>query len=160
MRNTLVKTITTLMERDNRIWILTADVGAGFFEDIKKRFSDRFLNCGIAEQAMIGIAVGLANSGKIPFVYSMTPFVLYRPYEFIRVLVHYDKANVKIIASGRGKDYSDDHNYSHHGTEDKIVMKSLFNIKGCWPKTKKEIPAILKEAVKTEGPYYINVKRR
>lgn len=160
MRNAFVETLITLMKTNNRIWVLTADVGYGFFDEIRKKFPDRFLNCGISEQAMIGIAVGLAGSGKIPFVYSMTPFVLYRPYEFIRVLVHYDKANVKIIASGRGKDYSDDHNYSHHGTEDKIVLKSLFNIKGRWPKTAKEVPVIVKEMVEKNGPYYLNIKRR
>ena len=159
MRNAFIKTITELMKKNKNIWFLTADVGYGLFDDIQEKFPDRFLNCGISEQAMIGMAVGLSNSGKIPFVYSMTPFVLYRPYEFIRVLVHYDKANVKIIASGRNKDY-DDHNYSHYGTEDKIVMKSLFNIKGCWPKTKKEIPLLLEEAVKSKEPYYINIKRK
>lgn len=160
MRNAFVETLIDLMKTDSRIWMLTADVGYGFFDNIRKTFPDRFLNCGISEQAMIGMAVGLANSGKVPFVFSMTPFVLYRPYEFIRVLVHYDKANVKIIASGRGPDYSDDHNYSHHGTEDKIVLKSLFNIKGQWPKTAKEVPAMVKEMVEKNGPYYLNIKRR
>ena len=160
MRNAFVETLFKLMKKDSRIWMLTADVGYGFFDNIRKTFPNRFLNCGISEQAMIGTAVGLANSGKIPFVFSMTPFVLYRPYEFIRVLVHYDKANVNIIASGRGPDYSDDHNYSHHGTEDKIVLKSLFNIKGRWPKTAKEVPSIVKEMVEKNGPYYLNIKRR
>lgn len=159
MRKALAKELENRMAADDRIWLLVGDVGYPIFDEIQKRFSERFVNCGVAEQAMIGIAVGLANSGKIPFAYSITPFLLYRPYEFIRILIHYDKANVKLISSGRGDDYAD-HNYSHVSPEDKIIMSTLSNIKGRYPETAEEIPSILDEAVRDKDPFYINIKRK
>jgi len=159
MRKTLSEEMEKLMEKDDRIWVLTADLGWGVFDKIRERFPERFLNLGVSEQAMIGIAAGMAYLGKIPFVYSITPFLLYRPYEFLRILIDYDKANVKLIASGRDDDYSD-HNFSHTSHEDKIIVSTLHNIRSFYPQSPSEIPALLSEAVNNIGPYYINIKRK
>jgi len=158
MRKTFAKELEKAMELDSRIWLFVGDVGYGVFDDIRKKFPDRFINCGVAEQSMIGVAVGLAQSGKIPFVYSITPFLLYRPYEFIRTLIHHDETNVKLISSGRDDDYGD-HNYTHLNPEDKQIMKTLYNIKSYWPESKKEIYSLLKEMIENKSPYYLNMKR-
>lgn len=159
MRKTFVKELEIYMKQNDKIWVLVGDLGSGVFDKIRESFPKRFVNCGVAEQNMIGVAAGLALSGKIPFVYSITPFLLFRPYEFIRNLVDYDKNNVKLIASGRGNDY-DDHNYSHLSPEEKQVLKSFKNIKSIFPEHPFEIPGIVSEAITTQGPYYINLKRR
>lgn len=147
------------MKKDKRIWLLVGDLGYRLFDNIKEKYADRFINCGVAEQNMIGVAAGLSITDKIPFVYSITPFLLFRPYEFIRNLIDYDKTNVKLVASGRNSDY-DDHNYSHLSPEDRGVMKTLKNVKSFYPNLPSEIPLIVKEAVNHKGPYYINLKRR
>ena len=72
------------MKKNKNIWLVTGDLGYKMFDSIKDDFPDRFLNAGSSEQAMMGIAVGLALKGKIPFVYSITPFLLYRSFETIR----------------------------------------------------------------------------
>src|SRR3989344_6223554 len=72
------------MIKDKRIWLLVGDLGYKAFDYIKRDFPNRFLNCGASEQAMVGIATGLALDGKVPFVYSITTFLLYRPFETIR----------------------------------------------------------------------------
>jgi len=84
------------MARDERIWLVVGDLGYKAFDYIKRDFPDRFLNCGAAEQAMMGIATGLALNGKIPFVYSITAFLLYRPFETIRNYVNHEKIPVKL----------------------------------------------------------------
>lgn len=146
------------MEKDNRIWLLLGDLGYKFFDEHQRDFPDRAINCGSAEIAMLGAACGLALEGKIPFVYSITTFLLYRPFETIRNYIDYEKIPVKLIGSGRGKDYADD-GISHWNLEDKKVMKLFPNIISLWPKTKEEIPAILKHTVQNQKPYYINLSR-
>jgi transketolase len=158
MRKTFAKELYKIMKRNKKIYFLVGDLGAGIFDEIKKNFSHRFINCGAAEQSMVGIAVGLSLNGFIPIVYSITPFLIFRPYEFLRVLVSYDKTNVKLIGSGRNEDYSD-HNFTHMSKEDKMIMHSLKNIRSFYPKTKEEIPNLLKTIIKYKGPCYINLKR-
>lgn len=152
------------MKKDNRIYLLVGDLGWNLFDQIKKEFSInqrnnkiRFINCGVAEQSMVGIATGLASAGKIPFVYSITPFLVYRAYEFIRNDVGKDQANVKLIGSGRNKDY-DKQGFSHWCTDDKKIM-TKFHIKIFYPQGKEEIPLMLKLMIKTSKPCYLNLAR-
>jgi transketolase len=144
---------------DNKdIWVVTADLGYGLFDKIRDSFSDRFINCGAAEQVMIGIGVGLAEMGKIPFCYSITPFLLYRPFETINLYLHGEGANVKLIGSGRNNDYGDD-GFSHWGWEDKKIMRIFERINAMWPETKEEIPELVEKMVTTKQPFYCNLKR-
>ena len=78
------------MGRNKDIWLLTGDLGFGVLDKIKDDYPKRFLNMGVAEQNMIGVAAGMAKCGLTPIVYSITPFLIYRAYEFIRIDVNFD----------------------------------------------------------------------
>jgi transketolase len=146
------------MVQNDDIWLLTGDLGYGMLDRIKNGFPDRFVNCGAAEQAMMGIAVGLAQEGKIPFVYSITPFLLFRPFETIRNYIHHEKAPVRLVGSGTGHDYAHD-GYSHWPEEDQDFMKILTNIESYWPRDKNEIPDLVRRMVEGSRPWYLNLKR-
>jgi len=146
------------MKKNKNIWLVTGDLGYKMFDSIKDDFPDRFLNAGSSEQAMMGIAVGLALKGKIPFVYSITPFLLYRSFETIRNYINHENIPVKLVGGGRDKDYSHD-GFSHWAEEDFEVMELFENIWKTWPKTKEQIPKLVEEMIKSKTPYYINLKR-
>ena len=128
MRRDFAKKLYDAMEKDNRIFLITADLGYGVLDDIRRDFPKRAINIGSSEMLMVGIAVGLAQSGYIPLCYSITPFLLYRPFELIRNYMNYEKANVKLVGSGRDDDYAHD-GISHWAGDDMSVMSTLKNIK-------------------------------
>lgn len=146
------------MAKDKSIWAIVGDLGYGMFDYIRRDFPKRFINAGASEQSMIGIAVGLALEGKIPVVYSITTFLLYRPFETIRNYVNYEKIPVRLIGSGRDKDYHHD-GISHWAQEDKEIMKIFSNIEARWPKNPNELPTLVKEMLLTDKPWYINLTR-
>src|SRR3989338_2953486 len=113
---------------------------------VVKDFPDRFINVGAAEQTLIGVGIGLALSNKIPIVYSITTFLLYRPFETIRNYIHYDKIPVRLVGSGRNKDYIHD-GISHWAEEDKKIMAILKNINSCWPEDIRDIPKLVDKMV-------------
>lgn len=143
---------------DNRIYVVVGDLGYKMWDQIKLSFPDRYINVGAAEQTLIGVGVGLTLEGKIPIVYSITPFLLYRPFETIRNYINNEKIPVKLIGSGRDKDYLQD-GFSHWSEEDKRIMKIFNNIKSYWPNSVDEISQLVKEMIKDNSPYYINLKR-
>lgn len=146
------------MSKNKNVWVITGDLGYGMWDKIRKDFPQRFINVGASEQTMMGIAVGLALSDKIPFVYSITTFLLYRPFETIRNYVDYEKIPVRLVGSGRDKDYIHD-GISHWPLEDRKVLKILKNIEARWPTDAKQIPKLVSEMIKTDKPWYINLKR-
>jgi transketolase len=146
------------MVKDERIWLIVGDLGYKAFDYIRRDFPERFINCGAAEQAMTGIAVGIALNGKIPIVYSITTFLLYRPFETVRNYINYEKIPVKLIGGGRDKDYLHD-GISHWAEEDRKVMKIFGNIKTLWPENKEEIPQIVDKMINDQNPWYLNLKR-
>lgn len=158
MRQTFASELYKIMEKDKRVWLLTGDLGFGVLDKIRDDFPDRYLNCGVAEQNMIGVACGMAHGGLIPFVYSITPFLIYRAFEFIRNDVDYDKANVKLIGTGKAEEYND-LGFSHCSYDDNDIMQLFPNIKSYWPVEKQGIIEIVRKAVKINSPFYINLSR-
>lgn len=146
------------MLKNNNIYVVTGDLGYGMWDEIKKDFPDRFINTGASEQAMMGIAVGLALEGKTPFVYSITTFLLYRAFETIRNYLNFEKIPVRLVGSGRGKDYIHD-GITHWPEEEKEIMSIFKNIKSIWPESLSEIPGLVKKMIKIDKPWYINLKR-
>jgi transketolase len=108
---------------------------------------------------MIGAGIGLAEGGKIPVCYSMSSFLLYRPFEFLRNYVSAENIPVKLIGSGRDKDYSHD-GLSHWAHDDEIVLKALPNIKIYKPKDIVELEAIWPEFINSMEPAYLNLTRK
>ena len=105
MRVTLIQTLIEAVEQGHDIHILTADLGFGLFEDFFSKYPDRFTNVGIAEANMIGIAAGLAMTGKRVFCYSISPFVIFRALDQIRVDLCSTNLPVTLIAAGGGVCY-------------------------------------------------------
>lgn len=158
MRRTFFQELYKVMSKNKKVWVITGDLGYGGFDLIRKDFSERFINVGAAEQSMMGIAVGLALERKIPFVYSITTFLLYRPFETIRNYINHEKIPVKLVGSGRSKDYAHD-GFSHWAEEDVPVMKLFKNIRSLWPETKEEIPGLLSKMTAINKPFYLNLRR-
>jgi transketolase len=156
MRKEIIDIIYRLMQKNEDIVFLTADLGYKVLDQIKKDFPQRFYNVGASEQLMIGIAVGVALSGKKPICYSITSFLLYRPFEIIRNYVNYEKVPIKLIGSGRDKDYNHD-GISHWSEEDKDVMGLFNNIESYWPNFVDENK--IEELILNNKPVYINLKR-
>lgn len=146
------------MARNKKIWVIVNDLGYKMWDKVREDFPDRFINVGAAEQSMIGVAIGLALSGKIPIVYSITTFLLYRPFETIRNYIHYEKIPIKLVGGGRGKDYLHD-GFSHWVEDDKEIMAILKNINSVWPKSNEEIPELVSRMIKSNKPWYLNLRR-
>lgn len=158
MRAHFAHAVYKKMARNKKIWVIVNDLGYKMWDRIRADFPDRFINVGAAEQSMIGIAVGLALSGKIPIVYSITTFLLYRPFETIRNYINYEKIPVRLIGGGRDQDYLHD-GFSHWAEEDKEILSILKNIEAIWPENNKAIPQVVDEMIKKNKPWYVNLRR-
>lgn len=156
MRNTFLKTLVEEAEKDERIWCLTPDLGFSVLEPFIEKFPNRCLNVGIAEQNAIGIASGLALNGKIPYVYSIIPFAVSRPYEQIKVDVAYMNANVRIVGVGAGFSYGPS-GASHHALDDIAIMRTLPNMAVCCPGCLNETEDLVRYSVKHQGPMYLRL---
>ena len=122
MRSTFIRTLVELAEDDPRMMLLTGDLGFTVVEPFAERFPDRFINVGVAEQNMIGVATGLAEAGFVPFVYSIATFATLRPYEFIRNGPVHHRLPVRIVGVGGGLDYGPN-GATHHALEDLAIMR-------------------------------------
>jgi len=145
---------------DNQnIMVLTADLGFGLLDNIRDTYADRYWNVGAAEQLMVGAAVGLAESGKIPVCYSMSSFLLYRPFEMLRNYVNHEKVPVKLIGSGRDRDYSHD-GISHWAHDDEELLQALPNIEIYKPADVRELESWWPQFIFGSKPAYLNLTRK
>ena len=161
MRIEFFKYLYELMKANPNIWALTGDLGFIGFDKIRDEMPDRFINCGAAEQSMLDIACGLAMEGKIPIVYSITSFLLYRPFETWRTYINHEKLHIIGIGSGRDDDYKHD-GFSHFAGDDKKLFGEkgiLDNVNACWPTTTEIMKLNLRTAIESNLHYYINLIR-
>lgn len=153
MRGAFARTLTELAEKDPRIFLLTGDLGYMTLEPFAERFPDRFVNVGVAEQNMVGIATGLAEAGYVPFVYSIVTFATLRPYEFIRNGPVLHRLPVRIVGVGGGVEYG--HNgISHYGLEDVGVLRVQPGITIVAPADHEQTRTALLNTWKLPGPIY------
>lgn len=145
------------MALNPKIYLLVGDLGYKIFDDHFKDFPNRCINCGASEQAMTAMAVGLSLEGKIPFVYSITSFLLYRPFETLRNYLYHERANVKLVGSGRDKDYLVD-GFSHWAEEAPKIL-DILNIHQLHPETEEDIGPMVKMMVERDQPMFISLKR-
>jgi len=146
------------MAVNDNIVVLTGDLGYGLWDKIKLDYPDRFYNVGSSEQLMVGLAVGLAMEGKIPIVYSITPFVLYRPFELIRNYLDHEQIPVKLVGGGRDKEYGY-LGFSHWGHDDKEIMKCFKNITVLHPSTEENMSSIFDSFINCRSPQYLNLSK-
>lgn len=158
MRKLFVSELYKQMKNNKNIWLLTGDVGFGVLDDIKRDFPDRFINCGASESAMMDIGIGLAMSGKIPFVYTITPFLVFRAFESIRNYVNREKCPVKLVAIGRNRDYGKD-GFSHWADDVNDFLVNFKNIKFLTPIGEEQVKATVNIAITNGEPTYISLSR-
>jgi transketolase len=157
MRQTFVDTLIGLAEKHDNIVLLTADLGYGFLEKFQERFPNRFYNCGVAEQNMIGMSVGLAKAGMIPYCYSIASFLLHRPYEFIRNGICHHNSKVRLIGVGYQDDYKEA-GFTHWNYHDVELCKTL-NLELKAPKDKKELNKMLESQWNSNFPIYYRLRK-
>ena len=158
MRPTFFSALYKIMQRDKNVVLLTGDVGAVAMDDIRAVFPDRCINAGIAEGNMMGVAAGMAMSGKTVFIFTMIPFVTMRCYEQLRIDVCLHGLSVKAIGVGPGVDYST-LGPTHHGLEDIALMRSLPGMQILSPCDDTQAMAFCRIAYSTPGPFYIRLDR-
>ena len=124
MRTAFIETLCELAKDDPRIFLLNGDLGYSVLERFREAFPKRYLNVGVAEQNLTGIAAGLSRTGKTVFTYSIANFPTLRCLEQIRNDVCYHEANVKIVAVGGGFTYASQ-GYTHHGVEELAILRTL-----------------------------------
>ena len=158
MRDAFVKQLTKLAVADSSIFLVTADLGFGMFDEFAQRFPDQFLNVGVAEQNMIGISTGLGLEGRTVFTYSIANFATLRCLEQIRNDAAYHEVNLTVVASGGGFTYGA-LGMSHHATEDLAIMRALPGVKLIAPCTAWEAYHATQAAADTPGVCYLRLEK-
>lgn len=156
MRTAFIETLCGLAEQDERVWLLTGDLGYSVLERFSDRFPNRYVNVGVAEQNMTGVAAGLALEGKVVFTYSIANFPIMRCLEQIRNDVCYHNLNVKIVAVGGGFSYGSA-GYTHHAVEDLAVVRAMPNMAVFAPGDPVEARLATQMLLNWQGPCYLRL---
>lgn len=158
MKTTCANLLLNEMNTNDRIRVVTADSGFGVLDDIQQQHKDRFYNVGSAEQLMIGIGIGMAEEGLIPVCYSISSFLLNRPFELLRNYVNAERIPVKMLGIGRDKDY-DRYGLTHWSHDDQSILAVLPNIRIYKPKSINELNAVWDDYINSPDPAYLNLRR-
>lgn len=159
MRNAFAAAITDLAAQDERIVLLSGDIGNRLFDKYRERFPSRFYNCGVAEANMTGMAAGLALSGLRPFTYTITPFATTRVIEQIRVDICYHNVPVVIVGTGSGLSYAS-LGPTHHSCEDVGILRCFPNLTVLCPADAMEVGPAIEAALTLPGPIYIRLGKK
>ena len=156
MRTAFINQLLEEARHNERVFLLVGDLGYSVVEPFAREFPDRFMNVGIAEQNMAGVAAGLAMTGYNVYIYSIGNFPTLRCYEQIRNDIAYHKANVKVVAVGAGYAYGS-LGATHQATEEIGALRTLPNMVVCTPGDPVEARAIATLSANYEGPMYIRL---
>ncbi len=156
MRTAYLDTLYELASRDKRVYALISDNGAIVYDKYRRDFASQYLNLGISEANMLGMAAGMASCGKIPFAYTIGAFLAYRAFEFIRNDICLQKQNVKIVGTGAGEVYSA-LGPTHHSTEDLGGLRTLPHLTILCPASPLEVKKAAQAAYEQEGPVYLRL---
>jgi len=158
MRTAFIDTLIAAAEKNSNIWLLSGDLGFSVLEPFAARFADRFVNVGVAEQNMAGMAAGIALSGKTVFIYSIGNFPTFRCLEQLRNDVCHHAADVKVVAVGGGYAYGSQ-GYTHHAIEDVAIMSALPGIEVFAPCDPAESRAATQRIAASGKPSYLRLSR-
>jgi len=156
MRDAFVRKLTEQAQTNDDIMLLVGDLGFGVVADFGQAYPRQFLNCGVAEQSMVGIAAGMASAGRRPFVYSISNFPSLRPLEQIRNDVCYHGLGVTLVAVGTGLAYGS-LGYTHHGVEDMSILRSLPGMRVYTPADALECAAAVDDILADPSPAYLRL---
>ncbi|NMM46723.1 transketolase [Rhodospirillaceae bacterium KN72] len=158
MRNRFAETVYRLGQEDPRICVIVADISpAGSIEKFRTEFPDRFINTGVAEQVMIGMAAGMAQRGLRPFAYTIATFALYRPFEMVRNDLAYQSLPVTVVGIGGGVVYST-LGGTHHAQEDIAVASAIPGMTVISPCDPLEVEYATEYcATQSQGPVYLRL---
>jgi transketolase len=158
LRKSFILTLADLVESDPRIILIIGDVGFSFLEPFKEKYPNQFLNAGIAEQNMMGMAAGMAREGWKPYVYTMSNFILIRPLEQLRNDICFPGENVKLFGvkgSASYKFLGMSHNL--FPGEELALLSSLPNITTHFPEDEDNVERIMREEYLRKGPSYMRI---
>jgi transketolase len=156
MRGAFVRGLVEVAARDERVVLLTGDLGFMALEPFADAYPERFINVGVAEQNMVGVACGLAESGFLPFCYSIATFASMRGYEFIRNAAAIHRLSIRIVGIGGGFEYGAA-GLSHHGLEDVGVMRIQPNITVVVPADHRQTLSAVRATWDLPGPIYYRI---
>ncbi len=154
MRYTFGKVLAEIAKKDEDVILIVGDIGYRVFDEFREQFPNRFLNFGICEQSIISTASGLALDGLKPWVYTITPFLIERPFEQIKLDINQQKANVNLVGFA---DYPT-LGPTHSELNAKKMMSLFNNIKSFYPKNKSEVIKFTKKANSLKSPCFISLK--
>ena len=154
MRRRFGKIITELADKDDKIFVLVGDIGYRVFDDFREKHPDRFINIGICEQSMIGVSAGMALEGLKPWVYTITPFLIERPFEQLKLDIDQQNVNVKLVG------FSDYPTLgpTHTELDGKRLIQLFKNITSFFPSNGDETQAMILDAYEKTGPAFISLK--
>ena len=154
MRRSFGQVIAELADKDSKIYLIVGDIGYRIFDDYRERHPQRFINMGICEQSIISVSAGMAHEGLKPWVYTITPFLIERPFEQIKLDINQQNANVKLVG------YADYPTLGPTHTElnGKKLMGLFTNITSFFPKDGNETRTMTNQAYEKNGPAFISLK--
>ena len=147
-----------IMRQNKDVVIIFCGLGYPRFEEFSTLYPDRAINSEASEQTALDMAVGLAYSGKVPFIYTITPFLL-RGFETIRSYINHEKLHVILIGAGRDDDYSKDDGYSHDANDIGKILNTQENITQYYPHNIDNLQHDLIEALHNNEPSFISLRR-
>lgn len=156
MRTAYLDTLYDLASKDKRVYALISDNGAIVYDKYRQDLASQYLNLGISEANMLGMAAGMASCGKIPFAYTIGAFLAYRAFEFIRNDICLQRQNVKIVGTGAGEVYSA-LGPTHHSTEDLGGLRAMPNLTILCPASPIEVRKATVAAYEYDGPIYLRL---
>ena len=159
MRNAFASELLALAEKENRLFLLSGDIGNRLFDSYKERFPNRFINCGVAEANMMTVAAGMALAGILPVVYTIAPFATSRCLEQIKIDVCYQRLPVIIVGVGAGLSYAS-LGPTHHALDDLAVLRALPHMTLVCPGDPWEVRAALRSALSWGGPVYLRLGKK
>ena len=154
MRRRFGKIINELAKRDDKIVLIVGDIGYGVFDEFRKENPKKFFNLGICEQSIISVSAGMALEGLKPWVYTITPFLIERPFEQIKLDIDQQKVNVNLVGFADCPTLGP----SHAELDGERLMQLFKNIKSFFPKNSDETESAVYQSYKNNGPNFISLK--